>query len=248
MKTWFRMVLKKALLSDRERGIQLLGRRLYCRPRRDFHLFRLAQSHRLAPSHHEISAMMSLMSFTASGVTFVDVGANIGLYSATFAAVGEALGFDVIAIEPNIETALLLEKTLSQYSNCTVHNCACSNKNGVATLRHGVDSQTAFIDSPYNNRKIHHGQRTSSVESRTLDSMLEHISGQIILKIDVEGHEREVLEGASEILRSRRANTILIDSTGDIDKQWLRSLGYTSYDANSMAKTDEAYSLLYVLS
>ena len=247
MKSLVKSALKTLLISDREKDICILGRRLYCRPRQDFHLFRLALSQRLAPSHHELSAIVSLMGFAAPGVTFVDIGANIGLFSAAFASVGQILGFDVVAIEPNPETVLRLKKTLSEFNNCVIHSCACSNDNGVVALRYGFDSQTAYIDSSLNARKAHTNQDVEVVESRTLDSLLGDATNQIIMKVDVEGHEKETLEGAGELLRARRVNAILIDSVGNANKQWLHSLGYTSYEAHSLRRTNQGYSLLYVL-
>ena len=66
----------------------------------------------LSPIADEIGATISLAGLVNPGCTFVDVGANVGLFSVPIASIGDAIGFSVLAFEPNPETARRLRQHL----------------------------------------------------------------------------------------------------------------------------------------
>jgi FkbM family methyltransferase len=136
-----------------------------------------------------------LRRWSGPNVTAIDVGANEGLYSYKFA---QWFG-RVEAFEPNPEMA----RRLRQYGarNVHVHEFALSSSARQADLHVPVTARGFELHgwgtieaAAFDARE----QRTVPVQVRTLDSFqFGHVA---VIKIDVEGHEREVLTGAGDTI------------------------------------------------
>jgi FkbM family methyltransferase len=133
--------------------------------------------------------------------SFVDVGANIGLFSLKFAPF-----FDkCFAIEAHPSTFSVLKANilLSRLDNTTPICVAASNHDdGRAKLNVNVDGVLGW--SSINPA----GDAASQIDvtTYTLDRIMSDCSaGRVaLIKIDVEGHELEVIHGARNILRNSR--------------------------------------------
>lgn len=133
------------------------------------------------------------------GDLFVDVGSNVGAY-ALWAA---DLGATVIAVEPDQETAALLRENVGLNSfSITVLEVALGAEAGELTLTRGLDSNNRLIfsDDPTGRR----------VPVETLDSILagRRAAG---VKVDVEGAERLVMQGAEDALANARMDVIQLE-------------------------------------
>lgn len=128
--------------------------------------------------------------------TFLDIGANVGCYSlfATQLAKLERC----IAFEANPSTANELRANIAlNQRSIDVIEAAVSNQVGEVSF--GVVSEFAG-DNAVLATAFHDGfKKHQTVPAITLDSLGE-LPGPICLKIDVEGHEREVMTGAARIL------------------------------------------------
>ena len=74
---------------------------------------------------------------------------------------------------------------------------------------------------------------TVSVKTITLDGVMRQagLSGSVVLKVDVEGHEKEVLDGATTLISELKPD-IIIEVLADFDAAWLEQLrrhGYHFY-------------------
>ena len=130
------------------------------------------------------------------GDLFVDVGGNIGIYT-IFA---QDLGATTITIEPNRHNCLRIREHLALNGYVgEVHNKAAADKPGTVRITDDLDS--------YNHLLLHEDAGGTEVEAVTLDSVIGErvVAG---LKIDVEGAERLVLEGAARALSERRIRLI----------------------------------------
>jgi len=243
-----RQKLKQWLLPQRARRIDVLHRSLYCSPASDFHILRLALSHRLAPCHHELASIVSLLGFIGPGMTFVDVGANIGLFSTLFASVGQRVGFDVVAVEPDPKTFERLKASLIDYDNCTLHNLACSDTAGHGYLHTTGDSLSASLEKISGPTDINRDRSTSDRRLRVRTVRLDELCPKdrpLIVKIDVEGHESEVLAGAEALFQQRCIAALLIDGIGKIDCDALRDGGFHSFDSYNLNPVGQTYSMLF---
>lgn len=139
--------------------------------------------------------------------TFIDIGANIGAYS-LFATLVPSI-VRVMAFEANPETLPELEANvrLNELSEVIeVHGKAVSDAAG--SVEFGVVSRLSGANSVVSS-SIHEAAAFHdriAVEAVTLDEALgSSRTAPLCLKIDVEGHEPQVLDGAAKTLSSAKA-------------------------------------------
>jgi len=122
-----------------------------------------------------------------SGNVVIDCGANVGeLY---LALKYKNIDITYYAFEPDIHSFECLKKNIKDNDN--LNNIGLSDRDGEATLYLGTstgDSSMEYFGSESKN----------IIETKRLDSI--NFNEVHLLKIDAEGHELEVLKGASDIL------------------------------------------------
>ena len=140
------------------------------------------------------------------GMTVIDVGANVGVY--TFSAarqVGE--GGRVFAVEPFSGCVQCLEETcrINQLSWVKVYAGAASEQNGTALLSLSSASELNEIVPPSQAAEMN-PNAFEEVTCLTLDSLIEAetLTQVDFLKIDAEGHEVSVLLGSERLLAEFR--------------------------------------------
>jgi FkbM family methyltransferase len=129
----------------------------------------------------------------------VDVGGNRGMYTYQF----WKLGARVEVFEPNPACARVLSAWALGKSGVNVHSVALSSHAGSANLHIPIDESGIEHDSSASieNTGFAHSH-DELVPLQTLDSFgLEDVS---LIKIDVEGHEYRVIEGAGATLAASR--------------------------------------------
>lgn len=181
------------------------------------------------PELHELKSLVR------PGTIVVDVGAHFGVYSYVLARLVGKEG-RVIAIEPIAEDAELIERAARTLRlPISVVRCALSSRGGEATLRIprlGGAEKTALATlegQPQAGDTGAMAERT--VPARRLDDVLRGIALPVsFLKIDVEGHELAVLDGAMETIATHRP-AILIEINHDlggrpVDAVFDRILGF----------------------
>ena len=137
----------------------------------------------------ELEFLLSIL--TPDSVVY-DVGANIGYHTTAFASRVQ----QVISFEPNPQNFALLQQNTADNERITRYQAAVSNIQGTGYIND-------FDPAVYGNFG-HMTMSTSGipVPCMTLDSV-NHAPPDLI-KIDVEGHEYEVLQGGIHLLKSRR--------------------------------------------
>lgn len=151
---------------------------------------------------HEFPDMGFLLHFLRGEDLFVDIGANVGSYTILACSVAGAKG---IAFEPVPSTynRLVANMRLNHLENTV----KCINKGvgyqqGTVAFTGDGDTTNHVIasDEQCNNKSI--------VEMISLDTALNGEEPSLI-KIDVEGYETPVLEGANKTLKSQRLNAVI---------------------------------------
>ena len=160
---------------------------------------------------------------THSSRLMVDVGMNIGYFS----AMALAAGCRVVAFEPTEyhHPYAMMTATLSGYQNrFTFYKLAASNKTGVKI--------------PFNDWSVAQSmnqQENGTLLPYTLTTRVDDIIHEdvLYLKVDVEGHEPEVFLGLSELLETKMVLVIVwehstVERTGNIPlpAKYLSDLGY----------------------
>jgi FkbM family methyltransferase len=177
------------------------------------------------------------------GMTVVDVGANVGVYTALAMHLTGATG-TVIAIEPHAESRRFLDLTTK--ANATtktqlhVFDCAASDHEGTAQL----------FPNPHNkaDNRLYRSEATpyaqsASVQLRTIDAILDELDLHAIdiLKIDVQGSELSAITGAAKTIRNSPGMMLLTEFWPDGIRQaagcapecyleLLRDLGLTLFE------------------
>jgi len=165
--------------------------------------------------------------------TVIDVGANIGLHTVHFAQAAR-LG-KVICFEPARATFAQLLKNVAGLANVIPLNVALSDKAGLQLLF--VASDNAYSGLKDTRRKAVLYQEW--VPCFNGDAILEPLTRETsvdLIKIDVEGLERQVLEGMSALLTAHRpiicceifgGEQSNADPTGTVE--YCVSLGYQAF-------------------
>ena len=142
-----------------------------------------------------------------------DIGANVGVF--TFAAASRTQSGDVLAVEPDIWLAGLLRKSANLRQNrmlgVRVLPAAIATEHGVETFLVAQRGRASNALSGPGARGEAGGIREQVlVPTLSLDLLLRSNSAPGFVKIDVEGAEELVLEGATRMLSEIRP-TIYIE-------------------------------------
>ena len=154
--------------------------------------------------------------YLQQGDLFVDIGANIGLYSVIAAKrVGER--GQVIAFEPAKLARQRLKENiqLNNFSNVNIESFALSDREGTSDIHVPYDGYDAWssMAMPIDGSDI----RVETIVTTSWDTFARKI-GDIVptmMKIDVEGWECRVLDGASSMLVSGNAPLLQVEFTDE---------------------------------
>lgn len=151
--------------------------------------------------------MMALNDMIKNSNISIDIGANIGITTIWMARNSKK----VFAFEPEKTNLERLKENLSvnNISNVEIIPKCVTNKIGTDELKISEDYGHHTL-SEYHISKLKGIQK---VETVTLDDFCKtrNINMIDLLKIDVEGYELEVLQGASDLLKSKRVKIIVFE-------------------------------------
>ena len=140
------------------------------------------------------------INYPLHGGEVIDIGANIGNHSLFYASF---LNCSVVhAFEPHPDNLQILHKNLDRFEGkCIIYDYALSNSEGSMTLYNSQkENYGGFSLHSYSNGSSF--VIKDSIPVKTLDSFgLTNIS---MIKIDVENHENEVLEGARNTIQNNK--------------------------------------------
>jgi FkbM family methyltransferase len=188
----------------------------------------------------DFEEMMFMIHLLGKNDLFIDVGANVGVY--TLLASGLA-GARSMTFEPVPGTFSRLKKHIEL--NHLENKVECINK-GVG------DKEDTLLFSTDHKDCLNHvvtpsesAQHTASVPVICLDA-LENIPAFSMLKLDIEGYEWHALQGATQLLTSGKIKAIVLEFNHhakrygiapDQIEQLLKAAGYSSYQYNPIERT-----------
>lgn len=181
-------------------------------------------------------------SILKEGMVMIDVGANDGLFT-IFGASQVGQNGHILAFEPSTREVSRLQANVQinhHLKNITIIAKAASNKMGLAQLKiseYGHEGQNTLGNFAWAVQQA----GVETVETCCLDLLPEvrALHRLDFMKIDVEGAELKVLQGAQEIIRKFKPVILLElldrslqyqESSASQVVQCLKSLGYLIYD------------------
>jgi len=232
-------------VPDRERTVDLFGSPLRIKYRREFgylKAYRLAQ--KSAVLRDEVPTLLTLALLIGPTDTVIDIGANVGLFSSVLSRLATVYpNMRFYAFEANADTIIRLQASLSGRP-VSVVSVAVSNEDAPLEFVDGASSLVFGSRSAPAHFQI---ESTSTwVPGRRLDGL--HVVGDsLVLKVDVEGFEREVLEGAEGLFAAGRIRMVYLDGYSDVAVlDILRSNGFDLYDGRTLRSCVPTYSLLAI--
>jgi len=209
----FRRWLTRLLEGDRERDVEVLGARLRVHPVKEHGYLRASRLiGRSSLLRDEAPVLINLAAALREGDTFVDIGANVGVFSLVIARLcGLLPGLRVYAFEANPDTFRRLRARAAEAGVVATH-CAVSDHPGKLEFVGGAVSHV--FTTRENTSAYSIPRETVEVPCRRLDEF--PITGDsLFLKIDVEGQEMEVLEGARAFFDAGRVRAVYLDGYKD---------------------------------
>jgi FkbM family methyltransferase len=164
--------------------------------------------------------------------TFIDVGANIGLFSLVAAIANPTLSVFALEPVPTIRTRLDRYISLNRLTNVSVHELALGEREGIVPI-YVQHSQSLPTDSSL--LAEHRPDQNESIDIRvtTLDAFVaaNSIKKVDLLKIDTEGTERDVLEGGIATIESDRPTVLceLLPERPPTAAEFLLNHGYFAF-------------------
>ena len=148
---------------------------------------------------------------------FLDIGANQGVFS----LIGGKNPYcrQVLAFEPMAKVYSLLqenikinklEKIITPYQLAISDNCGFSH---IRFPAHNTGKATINVNNKFENATM---EKIQTVDGKFLEKIIPR-DGQIFIKIDVEGHEKIVINELMKINQSNRINGIFYE----VDTRWI---------------------------
>lgn len=170
-------------------------------------------THFTDPDSYQLKHWRKCHSLAKQKRTVIDCGAHIGIHTKRFAAQYDL----VIAIEP-INTHSLEKNTLG-FSNVKILNSAVGNRAHTLWAHCPSDTNSGAWE-------LTHTQNDLPVGVITIDSL--QLTEVDVIKIDTQGLEQAVLEGASQTLQTN-SPIVWIEDRGKL-KTYMKTVGYTLLD------------------
>lgn len=178
--------------------------------------------------NYEISHWKEVVKHIHSTRNALDIGAHVGIWTRRMAQIFE----NVYAFEPISKHIECHNQNLQGFTNVTLNQIALSNKNGTAVIKElDYNSGTSTLEwKKITTKQTKHKEQYIEIATKTLDSY--NLTDIDFIKIDVEGHEVSLIEGAKETLTNNSPVIFIEVLHKELKKPYtgknaLNDLGYT---------------------
>lgn len=168
------------------------------------------QAHLYLFGSYELPTIRHIRSYLTPGAVCADVGAQMGYLSLAMATSAGRTTV-VHSFEPEDANAARFRENmaLNDIQNVHLHREAISNVEGMLQLFLSKTDNAGTHSTLYNERTV--TEKSIQIPATTLDAFARHHALQRLdlVKVDVEGAEFEVIQGADYVLRTFRPRVIL---------------------------------------
>lgn len=179
------------------------------------------------------------------GDTVWDIGANIGCFTVAAAVLTGASGA-VFAFEPDTSLVALLRRTASEQAAetapITVVPAAVAGSTGLRTFQVAERARAANALEGYGGSQMGGVRERQTILSMSVDDCLAWTAAPNVVKIDVEGAERELLTPGCRLLTEIRPAIACEVSAENVDAvtDALVQAHYALYDAEALPLRETA--------
>ena len=172
--------------------------------------------------YEEISFMINYLD---KDETFIDIGSNHGNYTLISSCI---VGCKTISVEPVKSTfnRLKMNLNLNKVDNVILRQVGISDRDGKLMFSNNLGERNKVIENKTD-------QSLETVNVITLDKLLSRETDISMIKIDVEGYEKQVLLGGIKSLQNKKLDVIQIELNN--------SNNYFGYDENETISILEDY-------
>ena len=185
----------------------------------------------LAGGEHEPDIVRVFRTFLTNRSVVLDIGANVGLYTALSASIVGRRG-RLFAFEANPQVFDTLQATIVcngywENPNITAVNRLVADRCGQGKLFYDADWLVGgtMSDVPFRRGK----RRSATVRMTTIDDFLPSDLAVDLVKIDVEGHEPEVMRGMEETIARSPNIRLVIEFADHLLAQHHDPAGFVDY-------------------
>lgn len=143
--------------------------------------------------------------FLVPGMTVIDVGANVGVYTRFFANLGSSSGC-VIAIEPDAENYRRLSMRLQSCPQVQTRHAAASDQTGTCTLY-----LSTSLNVDHHSYDSGDGRPSITVPAVRIDDLVEPGAHVNFIKMDIQGAEPIAVRGAQRVLSENHGIVLLFE-------------------------------------
>jgi FkbM family methyltransferase len=239
-----RRFLMKLIYNNKNKEIELFQKTFLVNSLRENGYYR-ASNMSLTSSllRDEVAILFNLCFLIDDRDCFIDIGANIGLFSIVISSYQNILpNFEVHAFEANPNTFVRLKNNGKRY-NFHCYQIAISNHSGELEFCDGAVSHVFTTTENISSYNI--PEDICKIKCERLDSF-QFKSNSLIFKIDVEGQELEVLQGAIDFFEREMVKAVYLDGFANNDVlKFLKEYGFCFWDGRNLANCDgQVFSLL----
>ena len=192
----------------------------------------------------EASVLINLASLIEDDCTFLDVGANVGVYSAVIARLGKLKkNLSVFAFEVDPQTFSRLKENARRHGFRAENVAVAEVEKDMQFVRGAVSHVTTTLEA---RNRYNIGSETFTARCVPL-SAFDFPGSSLVMKIDVEGGEYEVLLGARKFFAEGRVKAVYFDGVSKLAEAqaFLREFGFRMLDGKTLQPFEAgAFSLL----
>lgn len=166
----------------------------------------------------EYEDMLFLLHFLRDQDLFLDVGANVGTFTVLASKV---VGCHSVAVEPAKETLYWLEKNIraNEIQDRTfIVDKAASSFEGVLNFTEGRGAKNSVTEDGDGIAR--------TIKCSSIDAMLSGLQCPALIKMDIEGHEHQALEGASKTISNATLKAIILETSTNESVVKLEDAGF----------------------
>lgn len=241
----FRRLVTKLIYGEKSLWVELFGNSMFINSLRENGYYRASKlSARSSLLRDELPVIIRLSNRVSNETCFIDIGANIGIYSVLFSRFKNIYpDFEVFAFEVHPDTYGRLQENANVY-HFDAFNVGLGEQDEAVEFVGGAVSHVTTRCDLANRYSIK--SEVFNVQICPLTNF--NFSKKLILKIDVEGQELAVLKGAQNYFSLGQVDCVFLDGYGDT-RCWdfLESYGFELLDGKTLLKANrDTFSLFAV--